>query len=484
MDDTTKIEWLTCAESPAYFLGTYAQIYDATALAWVPFGLWPAQLSTLRTMAASLLTIVLKARQLGLSWLVLGYALHMMLFQPAATVLLFSRRDDEAIHLLDFRLKGMYRRLPEWLRATSPILTSNDHEWTMASGSTALAFPTSGGDSYTATLAIVDEADLVPDLGRLMRAVKPTIDGGGRMILLSRADKSAPNSEFKRIYRAAKAQQSPWVSVFLPWHVRPSRTTAWYAEQRREVLSRTGALDDLHEQYPATDTEALAPPSLDKRIPAVWLERCYREGTPLEGSAIPAIGGLVVYQIPHAGRTYRIGADPAEGNPTSDDSAAAVVDSASGEEVACLAGKFQPAVFAAHVATLATWYKAPILVERNNHGHAVLLWLSDTTPGVVLLHGYDDKPGWLSNSKGKALLYDCCADAIREQDAQIHSFVTYMQLASIEGASLRAPEGELDDHADSYALAQLARTLRVPGAFGVLAQGSARGGWGGNDARR
>jgi hypothetical protein len=79
-------------KSVIYFLDTYVQIYDATAGGWVPFRLWPAQIDTLRDIADNRLTIVLKARQLGLSWLVLSYALWLMLFHPAATVLLFSRR--------------------------------------------------------------------------------------------------------------------------------------------------------------------------------------------------------------------------------------------------------------------------------------------------------------------------------------------------------------------------------------------------------
>ncbi len=40
-----------------------------------------------------------------------------MLFRPAATVLLFSKRDDEAVNLLMFRLRGMYQHLPPLLRA-------------------------------------------------------------------------------------------------------------------------------------------------------------------------------------------------------------------------------------------------------------------------------------------------------------------------------------------------------------------------------
>src|SRR5262249_29904943 len=155
---------------PAYFLDTYCQIYNATSREWVPFRLWPSQIHTLRSVAGNRLVAILKARHLGLTWLVLGFTLWLMLFHPAATVLLFSRRDDEAMDLLKPRLRGIYDRLPAWLKVASfPV--DNDHEWMLSNGSRVRAFPTTAGDSYTATLVIVDEADLVPDLGRLMRAV-------------------------------------------------------------------------------------------------------------------------------------------------------------------------------------------------------------------------------------------------------------------------------------------------------------------------
>ncbi len=122
-----------------------------------------------------------------MSWLVISYALWQMIFRPAATVLVFSRRDTEALYLLsDDRLRGMYSRLPEWMKGGHGLVIDSGHEFSMQNGSSARAFPTSVGDSYTASLAIVDEADLVPDLNWLMRVVKPTIDGGGKMILLSR----------------------------------------------------------------------------------------------------------------------------------------------------------------------------------------------------------------------------------------------------------------------------------------------------------
>ncbi len=454
-------EWLKCEASPLYFIDEYGYLYNATEREWMRFRLWRSQAKVLKRLQKHRLVVILKARQLGQTWLTLGYALWMMLFRPAAAVGIFSRREDEAIDLLDNRLKEMYRRLPEYLRARQ-ITADSKKFWELSNGSWARAFPSTTGDSYTFSLAVVDEADLVPDLDRLMAGVKPTIDAGGQLILLSRVDKSAPQSAFKRIYRAAKAGENAWYPIFLPWSARPDRDETWYAAQRRDSLSRTGSLDYLHEQYPATDSEALAPRSLDKRIAPQWLERAYREASPVQDTGAPAIPGLRVYGLPNAARPYVLGADPAEGNPTSDDSALEILDALSGEEVASLAGKFQPAVFAAHIAALATWYGAKALVERNNHGHTVIQWLRDNTT-VPLLNGYDGKPGWLSNSMGKTLLYDACADAFRSGDVMLHDFSTLTQLSHIEGSTLRAPSGQHDDRADAFALANMARSVGASG---------------------
>jgi hypothetical protein len=462
-------EILKCQKSPAYFLDTYVKIFDAPIRDWVPFRLWDAQVDTLQEIDEHHLICILKARQLGLTWLVLGYALWQALFHPAATILLFSRRDDEAVDMLKTRLRGMYDHLPNWLKVNyCPV--DNDHEWHLSNGSRFLALPTTGGDSYTASLAIVDEADLVPDLDHLMGAVKPTIDAGGRMILLSRPDKGKPQSPFKRIYKAGKEAGSQWKSIFLPWNSRPDRDASWHELQKADIVQRTASLDGLHEQYPATDAEALAPRSLDKRIAPAWLLQCYQERpslTQLPRSA-PAIPGLEVYALPVPGHVYVVGADPAEGNPTSDDSSLTVLDRDTGQEVAALSGKFQPSTLAAHADAIGCWYNyAGIMVERNNHGHAVLLWLGDYSR-LIRFYGHDAKVGWLSSSKGKALLYDDAADAFRNRETTLHSFATFTQLASIEGSTLRAPEGERDDRADSYALACAAVKKHPPEEPGDL----------------
>jgi hypothetical protein len=352
----------------------------------------------------------------------------------------------------------MYRRLPDWMRGGGhEVVKNNEHEFVLENGSVARCFPTTAGDSYTATYALVDEADLAPDLGRLMGSVKPTIDHGGKLILLSRSNKAMPVSLFKRIYLEARAGRNAWTPIFLPWHAHPARTVEWYERQKQDSLANFGSLDHVTEQYPSTAEEALAPRSLDKRIPAAWLLNVYTE---MDGTNPPGIPGLTVYRKPEAGKTYVVGADPAEGNPNSDDSAATVLDRVSGEECAVLAGKLQPSTFASYLAQIAQWYNgAGVLVERNNHGHAVLLWLRDQGH-VMLLGGQDQKEGWATTSKSKALLYSEFTDAVRDEEIMIHSFETYVQLASVDGNTLSAPEGMMDDRAVSMALAWQATRSR------------------------
>jgi hypothetical protein len=274
---------------------------------------------------------------------------------------------------------------------------------------------------------------------------------------------------FKKIYRAATHQENQYRPLFFPWQARPDRTQEWYDAQRRSVLSETGALDNLHQEYPETEVEALAPNSLDKRLPQEWLYKCYQEAptvTPSDAKGAPAIPGLIVYVPPVVGREYVMGADPAEGNPTSDDSSLHVLDRLTGEECAVLAGKYEPAVFASHIHVLSMWYNhATVLPERNNHGHSVILWLTENARSIRILQGTDGKAGWLTTSASKTRLYDEAATTFREGDTLLHNQDTYLQLSGIEGASLNAPKAEHDDRAVSFVLALMARATASAGTI-------------------
>lgn len=240
MTDSTPIsvadkhrEMLRCAASPVYFAHRYCWIYDPRG-EWLRFHLWPAQVEAMRSVMDHRLVIWLKARQLGMTWLALAYALHTLLFCPGSTVLLFSRRDTEATDLLSRqRLQGMYARLPYFLKVRGD--SGNSHEWVLSNGSRCIAFPTSAGDSYSATLAIVDEADLVPNLDKLLAAVKPTVDAGGRLILLSRPDTASGPTR-------RKATRLRTTALYPSWRKRPgNRLRKFKGRSSRPCLATTSS---------------------------------------------------------------------------------------------------------------------------------------------------------------------------------------------------------------------------------------------------
>lgn len=446
--DRAFVETEKCALSCAYFIHHYIQITDKNNpdAGWFPFRLWLAQRGVLDTMIATALVLVLKARQLGLSWLTLAYALWLGRFQPGATILLFSRTDVEAVELLG-RVKEMHQRLPEWLRLTA--VTDNDHEFELSNGSRWLAFRTSkhSGRSFTATLVIVDEAWFIQWFSQLMNAVKPTIDNGGRLIAITTADKERPNHLFSQLWRKARAGQNNYTAVFLPWYAHPTRDAAWYAQQVADYTQ-----DDLWQEYPETPEQALAGRQASKRFNPQWLTQCYDPRPSLPPAL--TLPGLTVYERPQPGRSYLLACDTSEGDVTSDPSPVTVFDADNWAEVAQLYGIFEPSVLAGYLWQLAVYYgdsDAVICVERNNHGHAVLLTLRELDIAasrrgpVIYRNPHDRKPGWLSNTKWKHTAVDKTAECLRDGSLTIRSENTKLELANFEAATLKAPEGDTDD---------------------------------------
>ena len=223
-----KRELTRCWLSPVYFTEKYVRIYNATIRDWIPFEMWPAQREALGQIMTSQYVIVLKARQLGMSWLCLSFALWLMLFRPIANIMIMSKRDEETVDLLTNRLSKMHSLLPEWMQATGRR-TRPAHDFVLSNGSRAKAFPTSGGRSYTGTFVLLDEADFVPSLSEVLNAIKPAVDAGGQLVLISTVDKAVPLRTFKQLFRSAYYDRSSnYTPIFFSWRARPDRTDEWY----------------------------------------------------------------------------------------------------------------------------------------------------------------------------------------------------------------------------------------------------------------
>src|SRR5258706_10552907 len=131
---------------------------------------------------------------------------------------------------------------------------------------------------------------------------------------------------------------------------------AWYAGQKREILSRDGTNDALFEQYPSSDTEALQARSQDKRFAPEIIALVSHEAKQVADLNAPQITGLRLYQLPQHGRKYGIGADASGGKTDGDPAVACVVDAETNEQGAVLEEKVEADVFGGRVAGLAKFF--------------------------------------------------------------------------------------------------------------------------------
>lgn len=467
-----------CAVSCEYFLRNYCYIDDKNTGDIFKFELWPLQVPVLNTLLVERQVIALKPRQVGVTWLDLCKDLWVGLFEkPSCSLLFFSLRDEEAKEMLS-RIKRVYKRLPRWMQCKGRD-KDDTHELRLSNGTEFKSFPTGVGDSYTAAGVLLDEFDLLePAMQlRMYKSIKPTVDAGGRLVIVSKANKTSKwdNSLFKSIYREARTGNSRWKSVFMPWWARPDRTQEWYDAEKRETFNITGSYDALHENYPESEEQALAPSSGDKRFAIEWLNRCNRHLHPANPNELRElvpqlthIKGVRVYKDPAYARKYVGGCDPAEGTAGSNPSALVLVDASTGEEVLSLNEKLSPARTAKVMEDISSVYnKANWLVERNNHGGTVIQEIESRTE-VRLIDGPDKRAGWPSNKKTKTELFNDVAEMVREGMAIIHSFDLYSQLSKVEGQTLESPIGEGNTHGDlamAFVLALKGTLLDKYGTF-------------------
>jgi hypothetical protein len=468
--DRTRSELDRCAADPAYFIDTHVRIQDTQGDgSELPFRLWDGQRSVLATFDASDRVIVLKARQLGISWLAVAYAVWLAVFRPGRLILVFSKGQLEADELLR-RARFIYDRLPGWIQAVAPHRPGRDkatiNEFGLANGSRIRSLPAtrSAGRSFTASLILFDEAAFAEYAGELYNAAKPTIDHGGRIVIFSTAN--GIGGFFHAQWTKAVAGTNGFATAFLPWWSRPGRDADWYAR----VLAEAHDPALVPQEYPANPTEAFVA-SGRSRFPYSWVSAqaanvrgpIAEDIAPVNLREMIADGSLALYATPAelAERRVRafISADPAEGRQAErgrtvdPDYSVAVLLDADGTEWGTLSGRWEPDEFAARLWTIAQVYRVPVLVERNNHGHAVLLGLRHRG-GVVLLAGHDGTPGWATTPATRPEAIAALAARLRDGRLAIRSQATIdeMQVFRVdETGKASAPPGHHDDRVMAWA---------------------------------
>lgn len=252
-----------CQTHLEYFVDKYGHIEDKDADVLIQkFEMWDAQRDALTQMRCNKLNVILKARQLGFSWLVLHYALWKML-KPGRTVIGLSRTEDEAQELI--------RRMGVILSTMGMLFAHKNDEpqgwvdavWENTSlilkihfpnepDSVFKCFPSSpnAARSFTADLIVFDEWAFQQFAEDIWKAGYPTINrpNGGQVIGLSTIERG---SFFEKVFTDP---DNGFNKIFIPWYADPRRDSEWYEQTKRTMG------DMITQEYPATIEEALTVP--------------------------------------------------------------------------------------------------------------------------------------------------------------------------------------------------------------------------------
>ena len=479
---------------PKYFLESLVEIVNKDRVR-VPFIFNPVQNRYYRERTSR--DIILKPRQLGFSTEIMGLFLHDTMFFPNTISITVAHTEKDAVDLFE-RVHFMFNSVPEELRPSlgrgnvrelrfdrinsKYTVGSAEAKHFGISKTISNLHLTEVSHPYYKEEFIASLLESVPVSGRIV--IESTARGEGNIFHRLYVGAKRGENEFKSHYyrwfeheeyrlkleegesleltfeeRELVRKNEEW---FLPIETRGLEKIKW----RRQKKSRLGSL--FIQEYPElTDEEAFirsGSPVFD----TVLLSNIQRDLPDRQDPFEIWLGGeLYVYKMVEPGARYVVGADPSEGDVRSDYSAAVVIRSwpLPMEQVALLRGRWSPDLFSEKLWRLGTAYnKALLVVERNNHGHAVLLNLSN---GIVrqgevkyppyenLFVGPDKKLGWLTGVN-KSLMIQELDKAIRSGEILIRSLIFIEEakkFSYLGGGKIGASPGNYDDVVMAQALA-------------------------------
>ncbi len=389
LKEIIKEEYIKCARSASYFMKKYCVIQHPTK-GKIPFHLYPYQEDALQDFQENDRTIILKSRQLGISTLIAGYALWMILFQNDKNVLVVAIDQNTSKNLVT-KVRVMFDNLPSWMKLKA--VESNKLSMRLSNGSQIKAVSSTGtsGRSEALSLVIIDEAAFVDGAEELWASLQQTLSTGGEGILLS-----TPNGTgnfFHKMWAKAEAGENTFKTLRLPWTVHPERDQAWRDRQEAELGARLAA-QECDCDFSTSGNTVVSP-----ELITYYLQTYAQE--PVEKRGFD--GNLWIWEPPNYGRSYIVTADVARGDG-SDYSAFHVIDVESAAQVAEYKGQLTTKDFGNMLVAIGTEYNDALLVPENaNIGWATIQQVLDR--GYKNLY-YTPKDSGLDSDKFLTKGYD------------------------------------------------------------------------------
>lgn len=454
----------------------------------IPFTLNPAQRAFLENMTGR--DIILKARQLGFSSLVLAVFTYDFLFSANSVSMSISYETGAAQKLLD-KVKHFIEPLGVPLKYNSRNEMYNEAMKSTFYIGTAAALTTGRGQTINNLHA--SEVAFYPDADKLMTGLLQSVPKEGNVVLESTAN--GMGNLFHREWKRGEESDGSYSPHFFPWNLDPEYTLEYQpgfslTEEERNLVEHYGLTrgqitwmrqkkkefktdDEFRQEYPITPNEAFISsgnPAFDMKSLQFMLERCKKPI--LVGNLVgnkyhmdieeTDRGYLQIFEEPKDSEEYVIGADVAT---SVDYSSAHVIKKKTAEVVAVWHGHINPKEFGKELERLGYYYYAAMIgVERNNQGIATLIQLNDSY--YPMLYYRDDvtdtgeatvsKLGWETNIRTRPVLISDLAVMIRGRDIVCYDAATIdecMTFVRDKNGKEQAQTGCHDDRVISLAIA-------------------------------
>jgi hypothetical protein len=393
-----ELEWRRCSADFLYFAKNWVRIESKRdPRGWEPFAMLPYQEQDAEDFLKHRYLVVLKARQLGITTLVVAYSLWLLLFRPGgARVLMLSKDLSSADGNLQ-KLGVMFRLLPNWMKERGPELVKHGTSHMMfrhADGSesfiNSVPATRTAGAGNTADLVILDEFGLADYQDDIYKSVQPTTlaaatnpgTKGAVLIMLSTA--RGANNLFAQTYRAASRMENEYHPIFHPWTVSPFMDQDEYDRQARFWTAK-GEPWMLFSEFPASAEEAFRESGRPRfaSLPATGdaeelalAGRIERDENGKPFFAPDPSGPLRLADLPDPRSTYVLSVDPASGKGGDYTVATLMTFDSAGDPLIAgywAANTIEPAIAAEDMAALGELFshkgKPALLAVETQGGH-------------------------------------------------------------------------------------------------------------------
>ena len=386
--------------------------------------------------------IILKARQLGITTYVAARFFLETITQPGTLSVQVAHDQESAEEIFKIVLR-FWENLPKEIRrgrkkADLRISKANvrqlvfpelDSEYRVETA----ADPNAGRGLTIHNLHCSEVARWPRDGAETLASLRAAVPPDGEIVL-----ESTPNGAGGVFYEEwQRAAETGYTRHFFPWWYEPSyvldRGADNLMEDELDLMARMGlsAKQIGWRRMNRSSLRGLAPQEFAEDASSCFLasgecvfelkeieRRIERCGEPLSSRDNQRI---LTWWPPREPYQYIVGVDPAGGGTEGDYATAQVIERTTGMQCAELQGHYPPRELAARVAELARAYNnAVVVVERNNHGHAVLAHLSETEQYVELFE-QDGQMGWLTSAASRPAMVENFAAVLATAPQLFHS---------------------------------------------------------------